>query len=122
MNEVAPRPHNSGHFTIEACVTSQFENHVRAILDLPLGSTRLISPAAMGNILGESPSGPAQVEGFEDALSISESKVHLYGKNKSYRNRKMGHITAVGETVKKADNVMEKARNKIRIIGSEEVH
>ena len=122
LNEVAPRPHNSGHFTIEACVTSQFENHVRAILDLPLGSTRLISPAAMGNILGESPSGPAQVEGFEEALSISESKVHLYGKNKSYRNRKMGHITAVGETVKKADNVMEKARNKIRISGSEEVH
>jgi len=122
LNEVAPRPHNSGHFSLEACITSQFENHIRAILDLPLGSTGLISPAAMRNILGSPPAGPTRVEGLEEALSVPESKIHLYGKSRTYKDRKMGHITALAETVEEASVLVEEARAKINICGVEEDH
>ncbi|WWC73782.1 phosphoribosylaminoimidazole carboxylase [Kwoniella pini CBS 10737] len=98
LNEIAPRPHNSGHHTIEACNTSQFENHLRAILSLPLGSTDLIVPsAAMVNILGSS-SEMGPIEAMRDnALSVKGATIHLYGKKESRKARKMGHITLTAE-------------------------
>jgi len=93
VNEVAPRPHNSGHYTIEACVTSQFENHIRAMAGLPLGDPSLVKPAAMRNILGRGAAGPAKVLGMEKALGIPGAKVHIYGKEISKPQRKMGHLT-----------------------------
>ena len=94
LNEIAPRPHNSGHHTIEACHTSQFENHLRAILSLPLGSTSLRVPsAAMVNILGASTS-MNEIHSMADAaLAVSGANLHLYGKAESRKARKMGHIT-----------------------------
>ena len=94
VNEIAPRPHNSGHHTIEANVTSQYQQHLRAILDLPLGSTDLITPAAMVNLLGEPGcEGPAKYEGLEQVLDIPGAYVHLYGKKITKPFRKMGHVT-----------------------------
>ena len=100
VNEIAPRPHNSGHHTIECCYTSQFAQHLRAILNLPLGDTRLIMPGAMLNILG-SPGheGPAVYEGLEEVLSLPGVYVHLYGKSTTKPFRKMGHVTVLGREV-----------------------
>ena len=94
MNEIAPRPHNSGHYTIEACETSQYENHLRAILSLPIGSTTLKVPsAAMLNLLGSS-NDMSELVGFaEFALGVPGASVHLYGKGECRKGRKMGHIT-----------------------------
>lgn len=102
-NEIAPRPHNSGHYTIEGCVTSQFENHVRAVLGLPLGLTAMTAPAAvMVNTLGVR-SGPAEARGMARALAIPGAHVHVYGKLASRVGRKMGHITALGATIAEAE-------------------
>jgi 5-(carboxyamino)imidazole ribonucleotide synthase len=93
VNELAPRPHNSGHLTLDACVTSQFEQQLRAVCGLPLGSTRALSPAAMTNLLGD-----LWTEGEPDwaaACSFPEAKLHLYGKTEPRPGRKMGHITAL---------------------------
>src|SRR5258708_3595587 len=107
INEIAPRVHNSGHYTTEACVTSQFEQHIRAITGMPLGSTAMRAPAAvMVNILGDRV-GKAEVTGMEKALSIQNVFVHIYGKSETKPERKMGHITVVGESVEEA---MKKAR------------
>lgn len=96
INEMAPRPHNTGHYTIEACHTSQFENHVRAVLGLPLGDPTLRVPAAcMINILGNR-NGPPRLEGLDAALSFNGVSLHLYGKDASRPGRKMGHLTATG--------------------------
>lgn len=96
VNEIAPRPHNSGHQTIEANVTSQYEQHLRAILNLPLGDTDLILPSAMVNLLGEPEhSGPAKYEGFDEVISLPGVHVHLYGKQFTKPFRKMGHVTIV---------------------------
>ena len=99
LNEIAPRPHNSGHYTIEACETSQYENHLRAILDLPLGSTALkVSSACMLNILGAS-SSSSDINSFTNfALTIPGARVHLYGKSESRKGRKMGHVTIVANS------------------------
>ena len=98
VNEIAPRTHNSGHQTIEANITSQFEQHLRAILDLPLGSTQLIKPAAMVNVLGEDGfKGNARYEGLNELLSIPGVHLHLYGKKITKPFRKMGHITITDE-------------------------
>ncbi|KAJ7631984.1 phosphoribosylaminoimidazole carboxylase [Mycena polygramma] len=99
INEIAPRPHNSGHYTIEACETSQYENHLRAILSLPLGSTALKVPScAMLNIIGLS-SSMAEIKSLVDvALTVPGTSVHLYGKSECRKGRKMGHITVVGES------------------------
>ncbi len=94
INELAPRPHNSGHYTIEACLTSQFENHLRAVTGLPLGATDLIAPAAMVNLLGVN-AGEAIPHGLEQALAVPGANVHLYGKTLSRPGRKMGHITVL---------------------------
>ena len=100
VNEIAPRPHNSGHLTIEAAVTSQFEQQVRAVCGLPLGSTRQIAPAAMANLLGD-----CWERGEPDwgaALGVEGVSLHLYGKSAPRPGRKMGHLTAVAATVDEA--------------------
>ncbi|WP_258102851.1 5-(carboxyamino)imidazole ribonucleotide synthase [Marinoscillum sp. MHG1-6] len=108
VNEIAPRTHNSGHHTIEANITSQFEQHLRAILNLPLGATDLIVPAAMVNVLGEEGyTGIAQYEGMNDLLAEKGVHVHLYGKKETKPFRKMGHITITDED---ADNLKTRAR------------
>ena len=101
VNELAPRPHNSGHYTIEGCYTSQYENHVRAILGYPLGNPDLIRPTAMKNIIGER-NGLAEVTGLEEAYRFPNVKVHIYGKEQVKTGRKMGHITATGSTLEEA--------------------
>ncbi len=106
INELAPRPHNSGHYTIEACFTSQFENHLRAILGFPLGSTSMVLPAAvMVNLLGTR-DGFATVSGLEKASKIPGVNVHIYGKKITHPGRKMGHITVLGKNI---DEALEKA-------------
>ncbi len=112
VNEVAPRPHNSGHQTIEANVTSQYEQHLRAILNLPLGDTSSVSPSAMVNLLGEPEhTGLAKYKGFNDVIKMSGVHVHLYGKRFTKPFRKMGHVTIVDPDVeslkKKVDFVKE---------------
>lgn len=117
VNEVAPRPHNSGHHTIEACMTSQYEQHLRAVLDLPLGPTDLIRPGAMINLLGaEGHQGPAVYDGWADLLSIPEVYPHLYGKEETRPFRKMGHVTALGDTVAMARERAKRAKEAVRII------
>lgn len=115
VNEIAPRVHNSGHYTIEACVTSQFEQHIRAITGLPLGKTDMIMPAAvMVNILGERV-GAARTEGLEKALKIPHVAVHIYGKIETKLERKMGHITVIGKTINEAYEKATQARQFIVI-------
>ncbi|MBT1704202.1 5-(carboxyamino)imidazole ribonucleotide synthase [Chryseosolibacter indicus] len=107
VNEVAPRPHNSGHQTIEANITSQYEQHLRAILNWPLGDTSLVIPSAMVNLLGEPEySGPAVYKGFEEVIRERGVHVHLYGKKLTKPFRKMGHVTIVDEDV---ENLKKKA-------------
>jgi 5-(carboxyamino)imidazole ribonucleotide synthase len=99
LNEVAPRPHNTGHVTIEACHTSQFENHVRAVLGWPLGDPALRVPAAaLVNVLGHT-SGPPDFSGLPAALAVPGAAVHLYGKSESRPRRKMGHVTVTAGDV-----------------------
>lgn len=115
INEIAPRVHNSGHFTIEASKTSQFEQHIRAITGMPLGSTDMKVPAAvMINILGER-DGETVVEGLEAAEAIPDTYVHLYGKSPTKIDRKMGHITSTGKTVTEARKHATLARKQISI-------
>ncbi|MFN6087015.1 MAG: 5-(carboxyamino)imidazole ribonucleotide synthase, partial [Fluviicola sp.] len=94
INEIAPRPHNSGHHTIECCYTSQFEQHLRSIVNAPLGNTDLIVPGVMINLLGaEGSDGKAKYEFLEEAMEMQGVAVHLYGKEKTKSFRKMGHVT-----------------------------
>ena len=108
INELAPRPHNSGHFTVDACVTSQFEQQLRAICGLALGSTELLRPAAMANLLGDlwndgPPNWPA-------ACRFPQVKLHLYGKETARPGRKMGHLTALADTADEARRLVPAAR------------
>jgi 5-(carboxyamino)imidazole ribonucleotide synthase len=112
VNEMAPRPHNSGHHTIESIITSQFEQHLRAILNLPLGSTQLKLPSVMVNIIGEDGhEGPVVYEGLTESMAMEGVKIHLYGKKITRPSRKMGHITVMASTldcaIKKAENVKQ---------------
>ncbi len=120
LNEVAPRPHNSGHYTIEATLTSQYEQHIRAITGLPLGDVELIRPVAMKNILGQGVTGPARVLGVEKAYEDPDVKVHIYGKKLSKPGRKMGHITAIAETLEDARQAVNRAYQAIRIQGGDQ--
>jgi 5-(carboxyamino)imidazole ribonucleotide synthase len=98
VNELAPRPHNTGHYSIEGSHTSQFENHIRAILDWPLGDPGLRAPSAvMVNVLGHRDGTPPQTTGLDDALSVPGAAVHIYGKPDVRPNRKMGHVTTIGD-------------------------
>lgn len=100
VNEIAPRPHNSGHQTIEANGTSQYEQHLRAILDLPLGDTNLIMPSAMVNLLGEPGfEGLAQYKGIDEIMQLAGVHIHLYGKRLTKPFRKMGHVTIVDQDI-----------------------
>lgn len=118
INEVAPRPHNSGHYTIEACVTSQFEQHIRAVSGLPLGDPSLVRPVVMRNILGEEgSSGKAVVEGADEALAIPGVTLHVYGKETSKPKRKMGHLTATAATLEEAEKNADMAKDFIKIKG-----
>ncbi len=108
VNEVAPRPHNSGHHTIDSAATSQFQQHLRAICNLPLGATEQLAPAVMLNLLGEpGHKGPVFYEGVEDCLALGGVHVHLYGKALTSPFRKMGHATITGKT---AEEAIEKAK------------
>jgi len=116
VNEIAPRPHNSGHHTIECCETSQFAQHLRAILSLPLGSTALIQPGAMINLLGEKGhTGTAIYGGLSDLLDHDNVFPHLYGKEQTKPFRKMGHITITGKTLKEVKETAEKIKDIIQI-------
>jgi len=120
VNEVAPRPHNSGHYSIEGCVTSQFENHIRAITGLPLGSTDLIRPTVMINLLGEeNSSGTAEIIGAEEVLKTEGLKLHIYGKKITSPRRKMGHLTVTANNIAEAKEKAEKAFGKIKITAKE---
>ncbi len=120
INEIAPRPHNSGHYTIEGSYTSQYEQYLRAIMNLPLGETAYLKPNVMINLFGESGySGKTLVEGFEKALEIAGVNVHLYGKKETKPNRKMGHITVLDDNIDIALEKAKKAKNLIKIISEE---
>jgi 5-(carboxyamino)imidazole ribonucleotide synthase len=114
VNELAPRVHNSGHWTIEACRTSQFEQHLRAICGLPLGSTELTTPVALVNILGAGPRRPARLAGIERALADPLVSLHLYDKREVFERRKMGHVTATGSTI---DEALGRARAASAVLG-----
>lgn len=117
VNEIAPRPHNSGHQSIESNITSQYEQHLRAILNLPLGSTKTKSPSIMVNLLGEEGySGPAKYEGIEEILAMEGVHVHLYGKKNTKPFRKMGHVTIVGHDLEEMKVKAHKVKNTLKII------
>jgi len=117
INEVAPRPHNSGHHTIEACVTSQYEQHLRAILELPLGSTEIIMPSVMINLLGEKGySGNVIYQGLEKCLEVEGAKFHIYGKAKTKPFRKMGHVTVIDKSLESAVKKAEYIQKELRIV------
>ncbi len=111
INELAPRPHNSGHLTIDACVTSQFEQQLRAVCGLPLGSTEMLRPAAMANLLGDIwTSGEPH---WDAALALPEVKLHLYGKSEARPGRKMGHLTATAASAPLAERLVRDARSRL---------
>lgn len=117
INEVAPRPHNSGHYSIEASYTSQFENHLRAILDLPLGATDSKINGIMVNLVGEEGfSGDVVYENIEQILAIDGVTPHIYGKRETRPFRKMGHVTIVNSDMEKARKVAEEVKKLIRVI------
>ena len=117
VNEVAPRPHNSGHYSIEASYTSQFENHLRAILDLPLGNCNSKVAGIMVNLVGaEGFSGNVIYENIEQILAIDGVTPHIYGKKQTHPFRKMGHVTIVNENMIEARKIAEKVKNLIRVI------
>ena len=117
VNEVAPRPHNSGHYSIEASYTSQFENHLRAILNLPLGSTASKVAGIMVNLVGaEGFSGPVVYENIEKIMAIDGVTPHIYGKRETRPFRKMGHVTIVNEDMTRARSIAEEVKNSIRVI------
>jgi len=117
INEVAPRPHNSGHHTIDSCYTSQFVQHIRAVLNLPLGSTKMKSPSVMVNLLGaENHRGQAVYNGLNDCLNIEGVKFHLYGKTDTRPFRKMGHATILDDKLDKAREKAEAVKKGLKII------
>lgn len=112
VNELAPRPHNSYHASVRACVTSQFEQLVRAVCDLPLGDVDIVQPAAIANLLGDlwlNPDGSPREPKFAEALAVPGVRLHLYEKHRPRKGRKMGHLSAVGATVDEAVKLVQKA-------------
>lgn len=117
INEVAPRPHNSGHYSIEASYTSQFENHLRAILNLPLGNTESKVAGIMVNLVGEEGfSGDVVYQNIEQILEIDGVTPHIYGKRETRPFRKMGHVTIVNKNMDEARTIAEKVKNTIKVI------
>lgn len=117
VNEVAPRPHNSGHYSIEASYTSQFEQHIRAILDLPLGNTDSKAAGIMVNLVGaEGYSGNVIYENIEKIMKMDGVTPHIYGKKQTRPFRKMGHVTIVNEDIAEARRIAAEVKNSIRVI------
>ncbi len=117
VNEIAPRPHNSGHHTIEACFVSQYGMHLRAILNMPLGSTGLRTPAVMINLLGEKGfEGKARYENIEEVLHTEGAYIHLYGKEDTKPFRKMGHITVCNLNLEEAKEIARRFLKEVRVI------
>lgn len=117
VNEVAPRPHNSGHHTIEGNITSQFQQHWRAILGYPLGSTQLIRPAAMINLLGEPDhTGPPEYQGLDACLAMDDVYIHIYGKPETRPFRKMGHVTIIAESTEAVKKQARIVKETLRVI------
>jgi len=126
VNEIAPRPHNSGHYGIDACVTSQFEQQARILADLPLGDTRQHTPAVMLNLLGDvwfdGPEAAAPREpAWPDVLAEPQAKLHLYGKSEARRGRKMGHVTCLGDTLDDALAAARRVKRTLRIPGADDL-
>ncbi|MFM7895981.1 MAG: ATP-grasp domain-containing protein, partial [Flavobacterium sp.] len=120
VNEVAPRPHNSGHYSIEASYTSQFENHLRAILNLPLGNTDSKVAGIMVNLVGEEGySGQVIYENIEKIMAIDGVTPHIYGKRETRPFRKMGHVTIVNEDMTEARRIAEEVKNSLRVISDQ---
>lgn len=119
VNEVAPRPHNSGHYSIEASYTSQFENHLRAILNLPLGNTDSKAVGIMVNLVGsEGYSGPVVYKNIEKILAIDGVTPHIYGKRETRPFRKMGHVTIVNQNMKNARSIAQEVKNTIQVVSN----
>ncbi|MFM2228250.1 MAG: N5-carboxyaminoimidazole ribonucleotide synthase [Bacteroidota bacterium] len=119
VNEIAPRPHNSGHHTIEACFVSQYGMHLRAILNMPLGSTGLRTPAVMINLLGEKGfEGKARYENIEEVLHTEGAYIHLYGKEDTKPFRKMGHITVCNTNLEEAKDIARRFLKEVRVVSS----
>ena len=117
VNEVAPRPHNSGHYSIEASYTSQFENHLRAILNLPLGNTASKVAGIMVNLVGEEGfTGQVYYQNIDKILAIDGVTPHIYGKRETRPFRKMGHVTIVNENMNEARRIAEEVKNSIRVV------
>ena len=120
VNEIAPRVHNSGHLTIESCVTSQFEQHIRAIYDMPLGNVNQILPGVMVNLVGENNhNGEATYNNIDKAFELDDVCPHIYGKKITKPNRKMGHITIVDKNIEKAISKAKILKKLIKIISTE---
>jgi 5-(carboxyamino)imidazole ribonucleotide synthase len=119
VNELAPRVHNSGHWTIEGAATSQFEQHIRAICGLDLGSTEPLARTAMVNLLGTGATRTARLDGLGLSRAMADPTVHLhlYDKRQVFERRKMGHVTAIGPTI---DDALERARATVRLLAWEE--
>lgn len=117
INEMAPRPHNSGHHTIESCVTSQYEQHLRSIFNFPLGSTRIKTPSLMMNLLGEPGySGAVHYEGLTECLRLEGVKIHIYGKKQTRPFRKMGHVTILDSNLESAKQKAAEIRKKLKVV------
>jgi 5-(carboxyamino)imidazole ribonucleotide synthase len=113
VNELAPRPHNSYHASVRACVTGQFEQLVRAVCDLPLGNVNVVQPAAIANLLGDlwlNADGSVREPRFNEALAVPGVRLHLYEKHKPRKGRKMGHLSAVGATADEAVALVQRAK------------
>jgi 5-(carboxyamino)imidazole ribonucleotide synthase len=116
VNEIAPRPHNSGHQSIEGNYTSQFMQHLRAILNISLGNTEIVKPSVMVNLLGEDGfSGEARYEGLEDVLALKGVNVHLYGKRLTKPFRKMGHVSVIAETLEEAKSTAKQVQQILKV-------
>ena len=117
INEVAPRPHNSGHFSIEMSYTSQFEQHIRAILGLPLGEAKNKISGVMVNLVGEKQNnGPVKFSNIDQIMTIEGVTPHIYGKKETRPNRKMGHVTIVNEKIENAIKIAKKVKETIKVI------
>ncbi len=117
VNEIAPRPHNSGHLTIESCYTCQFEQHIRSILNLPLGLSKIKTSAVMVNLIGdENHTGPVQYKNIEQILAIDSVIPHIYGKKETRPHRKMGHVTVLDSKIEKALQIAKKIKKTIKVI------
>jgi 5-(carboxyamino)imidazole ribonucleotide synthase len=121
VNEIAPRPHNSGHYTIDACVTSQFEQQARILAGLPLGSTAQMAGAVMLNILGDVwfENGKLRAPDWGSVLAVPGAKLHLYGKAEPRPGRKMGHVTAINGSI---DAALARANEVARLLGIQPAH